>query len=443
MRKISCVLFVSCSFMSGVIFLLVTRRSTDKQPRTMLDLKQTTTKVNIDEQWLFLFSAVAELDSSSSKNYSRVILSAWDGSNKKSFSCYFKLDKMFTLVPAVQIRIKDNKAKFISKQFACDISFLSKLPNEIALVESIDSKPYPSSIEIHFIKNYNLKNSYFHKIYYPERRKGQIAICTKIAYDRLNPDRLVEWFEYQRLMGVDKVLSAVQTLNPEAVQVLEYYRKQGFLEIIKYPKVLPSHNTEYAKRGFDTKHRVFPQFFHDEQISVYHCKERLQGYEFVSVTDFDEFIVPAKQKTIKQLLKDDLLKNQPKAAGFTFNVSFFLTDSNQTEKSDLVTAKYLYKVGPRYECYKNLVLTDRVDTYSTHHFFPNSGFSKQIIPSEIAVLHHYRDCPGGPNWGDCSKQRRDRDTVMKRHTKELEDLVKKAKKEIKKIVIDKANSEFL
>lgn len=61
-----------------------------------------------------------------------------------------------------------------------------------------------------------------------------LAVCTKLTYDSVNAASLVEWFEAQRLLGVDKVITYPLRLdaNANAKKVLKYYEAVGFLEVI-------------------------------------------------------------------------------------------------------------------------------------------------------------------------------------------------------------------
>ena len=63
-------------------------------------------------------------------------------------------------------------------------------------------------------------------------RNSDLAVCAKLTYDSVN--LLALWFEAQRLLGVDKVITYPFRLdaNPNAKKVLKYYEAVGFLEII-------------------------------------------------------------------------------------------------------------------------------------------------------------------------------------------------------------------
>ncbi|KAK3588279.1 hypothetical protein CHS0354_030889 [Potamilus streckersoni] len=73
---------------------------------------------------------------------------------------------------------------------------------------------------------------------YPLRPHGNvtIALCTKQAYGNLNPSLVVEWLEYNRNMGVDKVITFVDASNliENTSEILRYYQKMGFVDIIPY-----------------------------------------------------------------------------------------------------------------------------------------------------------------------------------------------------------------
>lgn len=58
-----------------------------------------------------------------------------------------------------------------------------------------------------------------------------------------------------------------------------------------------------SDRGFESGNWHFEQSNHDEQIAVYTCQAFLQGYELVTIIDFDEFIVHEQFISYKTMLK--------------------------------------------------------------------------------------------------------------------------------------------
>ena len=56
----------------------------------------------------------------------------------------------------------------------------------------------------------------------------------------------------------------------------------------------------------DTIPRTFKhasgQLFNDLRLSVYDSFEKMSGYTYFGIIDFDEFLIPAGNKTIKEML---------------------------------------------------------------------------------------------------------------------------------------------
>lgn len=58
-------------------------------------------------------------------------------------------------------------------------------------------------------------------------------MCAKIAYGSVDAQKLIEWFEVNRLLGVDKVYIHTYKLNNLAMKVLEYYESIGIAMVFK------------------------------------------------------------------------------------------------------------------------------------------------------------------------------------------------------------------
>lgn len=64
-------------------------------------------------------------------------------------------------------------------------------------------------------------------------KDGGLAICSQITYGDTDASMLVEWFETQKLLGIDKIMTHTYQLNSEAMQVLEHYESEGYLLLVK------------------------------------------------------------------------------------------------------------------------------------------------------------------------------------------------------------------
>lgn len=69
----------------------------------------------------------------------------------------------------------------------------------------------------------------------------------------------------------------------------------------------------------------------------------------------------------------ELTSLYPKAAGFTFYTSFYLTDKANMYNG-ILTSSYVIKVAPRMECQKNVYLPNRTIMTSTHYVDPSENY---------------------------------------------------------------------
>jgi hypothetical protein len=104
-------------------------------------------------------------------------------------------------------------------QYVCPIVVESNLIKLVSVV--LGSKVCPADSKYYVKLNIE-----------PTERNPKLAICTKLTYDDVDPIPIVEWFEAQRILGVDKVVTYPYRLNANALKVLKYYESVGLLDII-------------------------------------------------------------------------------------------------------------------------------------------------------------------------------------------------------------------
>ncbi|CAL1534833.1 unnamed protein product [Lymnaea stagnalis] len=231
---------------------------------------------------------------------------------------------------------------------------------------------------------------------HPRDVPGGLAVCAKIAHSGgLDPEKVIEWFEVQRLLGVDKVLM-FDMGNPENLtRVLRYYQDLGILDLQPYelPGAPPNRTLmERDKRTY--------QFHHDESMAVLECRQRMAGYTYVMSHDVDEFIIPRRNVGLKQFFKEKMEMYQD-SAGFYFDAEFFIYNWGPTNpEEDLMLTRYRKATKPHWECTKYVYLPARVLSSTTHSIFPISPYTTYKIEAADAVLHHYRRCPDDV-WPTC------------------------------------------
>uniref|UniRef100_A0A0B7APZ7 Glycosyltransferase family 92 protein n=1 Tax=Arion vulgaris TaxID=1028688 RepID=A0A0B7APZ7_9EUPU len=258
-------------------------------------------------------------------------------------------------------------------------------------------------------------------VIYPSRVPGGLAICGKIAYSGgLDPEKVIEWFELQRILGVDKVL-IYDLGNPESLnRVFRYYQEIGILDLQPYE--LPGGPPNRTMIGKDIGTM---QFHHDESMAVLECRQRMAGYSYVMSHDLDEYIIPRQHIGLKQFFKEQMEKFQD-SAGFYFDAEFFIYDWGATNvEEDLVLTRYRKATKPHWECTKFVFLPHRILSIVTHSMLQLSPYRTYRIPSNEAVIHHYRRCPSNV-WPTCLPETII-DNVMTRYL-DLHDRVLKVRK---------------
>ncbi|VDI03556.1 Hypothetical predicted protein [Mytilus galloprovincialis] len=364
-----------------------------------------------------VFSAVAQAKTKWSFIES-IVLNVLDGSRNSNCDCciYGYQGTPIYRVNAVVKETYIHNSKFtdlIARQFQCSVKKIGFRMVNIQLVGKMES----CSI------SYNL-----HPVLYPEIKENGFGICSKIAYNYLNPLHLIEWFEYQKMMGVDMVLISLQSLNKDAYKVLRYYEKEGITTLISFPNDMPGK----LDRGFRLKNWHYHQSSHDEQVAVYSCKEFFQGFAFVAIIDFDEIIVNDRFSEYTQILMSEILPSYPDASAFTLNVSFFITDWGVSGVEPLITSKYIRRTYPLAYRYKNIYLPNRTESIDTHGIWSKKGYRRISLRSHNVILHHYRDCNKLDMFpGDCMSFPKYTDTKMILIMPKLYDRVIAAKKRCK------------
>ncbi|CAL1543241.1 unnamed protein product [Lymnaea stagnalis] len=296
---------------------------------------------------------------------------------------------------------------YVARQFSCSVPVLkgAPLPAKITLTSSSQC-----SSDV---------NDYL-EVLYPPRHPGGLAVCAKIAHSGgLDPGKVIEWFEMQRLLGVDKIL-IYDLGNQESINtVFRYYRKLGILDVQPYE--LPGTPKDRSlKEGF----KRTPQFVQDETMAVLECRHRMGGYSYVLSHDLDEMVIPRENISIKTLLEESLAL-YPNAAGFYFFTEFFILTWGPTHPDErLMVKRYRKTREPRWECYKYVYVTDRVISMLTHEIFPKDSYTTEVLPPDDVILHHYRQCPSD-TWGTCSVTTRI-DDVMVRY-RDLDETVLKVR----------------
>ncbi|KAL8582120.1 hypothetical protein ACOMHN_004040 [Nucella lapillus] len=231
------------------------------------------------------------------------------------------------------------------------------------------------------------KGSEYLRIQEPEIRPGSLGLCAKVLFGHeLDPRRLVEWFEMQRLLGVDKIVLFDLNHSAKMDKVLRYYVKSGLL--LRLPYKLPD-----RPWGRDIRRGTTSDRWGDEQVlTTWDCRLRLAGYGFVLALDLDEVVLPRNFLYLKPYLRKEFQK--PELAAIFFKVQFFVEGWGPVDrKAPLHMLQYLNSTVPWDARLKYVYVPVRTHQPLTHQLEELPGYSCKRAPPWEAILFHYRKCP--------------------------------------------------
>ncbi|XP_045197976.2 uncharacterized protein LOC123552394 [Mercenaria mercenaria] len=236
------------------------------------------------------------------------------------------------------------------------------------------------------------------------RRKFTVCLSPlNFMYSRAY--ELIEWIELNRILGAEKFVVYNYSSASNVKEVLDYYSKRGFVEVIQWP--LPMAVDTYPATEVRAEIHYFGQ-----TAALHDCLYRnKRESEFIVNIDLDEFIIPHGNETTnwKEIVRKVDTNN---AKAFVFKNTHFRRDLNhkhskhswmndyqETKRFKLTTLQtfqrevkvYIKGVKSKY-----MVRTDGL-LYLMIHFVPELPLSQDItISEEIALLHHYKNFEHDP-----------------------------------------------
>ncbi|KAH9488017.1 hypothetical protein Btru_067298 [Bulinus truncatus] len=337
----------------------------------------------IQDRGIEIMSAIYDLHHPNKSQSHFVLLSFLRHSSNRKFVCCFRTSLESEYYEQVSAELD-----YIDLRFIVDLQnavFTCQLKNSHRDYKYVTFAPESCSQNI----------SSHLTIVYPVPRSWELAVCTKLAYSKLDPVHLVEWFEYMKLVGVSKVLTFYNNINPDSLKVFHYYISTGFLELISYkPRSLKG----FIDVTFTDENSQTRQARQDKTLLVRDCQHRLGGYDYVMTVDFDELPVPIRPYGTINWIIMELLLNFPDASGFRMDPILMPPEWTKPRAGGLY--HWQFDVGtyiPPY-CRKWIYLPKRTWLASTHENIPKKGYKTYVIPSTLLHFLHFRSCKS--EWHD-------------------------------------------
>ena len=217
-----------------------------------------------------------------------------------------------------------------------------------------------------------------------------LGICT-VTYFDLDPYRVLEWVEMQRVLGVTGIVLYNTSLNLQTSRVLHHYYSIGYMDI------------RQAWRSVE-------QFYRDEigllnQLVLNDCLYRyMHTFKYIMILDPDEVILPKGFSTLPEMISN-LSRDNPRVTEYHFLHAFLVTEISFGAKPDFTKPSYSYFLRYRYRTQfrrnamwhhvKSIFVADQCLTTCNHycasHFDAKKKTVESFVDTSIAYQHHYRD----------------------------------------------------
>ena len=225
----------------------------------------------------------------------------------------------------------------------------------------------------------------------PEVKKN-LLVCLKslyiptndTEYQPLDPLHMVEWFELNKILGVDHVTAYIHSINTEQAKVFNIYVKQGFLDVLSSASPPDSDpNTVMV---------------HSRSETINDCLYRnMYSYHKIMIMDTDEFMVPGKRDNLWDLISQ-VAENRGvslEKTMFSLRNQHYYTDDPQLQPSLLLTQFAIKHIPPEKVKFRaKMILDSNVCFLATAHkcraLVP--GTTDITLSAGEAVLHHYKAC---------------------------------------------------
>ncbi|KAG4072993.1 hypothetical protein HA402_009412 [Bradysia odoriphaga] len=269
----------------------------------------------------------------------------------------------------------------------------------------------------------------------------KIGVCIKpFHYNYDSALYLLEFLEMYSLLGVSHFTFYNHTLGPDAACILRHYIDEGLASSNSITEDGIAQRPTISMLPWDLRMQSQKEIRTEGLFAAFNdCLYRsMYRYQYVAFVDVDEFIVPRRNDTLKDLLKWLSLKpNNINTGAYLFQNAFFYLQfaddslmyernvSNPALRSALITQRKTRrrsKLNPhrqrsKYICKPELVV--EVGNHFVWEFMPGQGHFN--VPSDVAILHHYRVCELGGD--DCVNDPSTVDRTAHKYSRRLTDRV--------------------
>ena len=272
---------------------------------------------------------------------------------------------------------------YVHMFYKCPLSGRKSIPKAVAM----STEPWcnQSSVMIPVYEELRLPN-----------KTVEIGVCVQTPVFRTGLSYLVSFIEMNRLLGAE-MFTMYYYYSEESHKALSFLMKQygDIVQLVRWNKQLDDHNTLH---------------YHGEILAINDCLYRnMKQTKYLIFIDLDELIIPRKHATLKDMLKE--VDQSSYSDSFVFINVLFLESkifslkrkieswrSQLCQRAQLPVYLFFFnRVTCSFDYFarsKLVVRADRITDMDIHSVCKRIGNTSHVlVPSELAVSHHYRARP--------------------------------------------------
>ncbi|XP_017557017.1 uncharacterized protein LOC108429569 isoform X2 [Pygocentrus nattereri] len=228
------------------------------------------------------------------------------------------------------------------------------------------------------------------------------TVCISVMYDYMNVLGLVQAMEMFKLLGVQKVAIYKTSCYPDTQKVLDYYVRQGFVDIIPWTV------SSYIKvaRGWKKSDSPGELEFFGQIVALNDCVYRyMYESQYVALQDLDELILPLKEDNWTRLIPQ-LEKIYQHHAGFEFENNVFPISLSSNKKPENTPGfwkqfkgenilPHVYRIPNDPNVFNNfkVIVNPRLVFKATVHGVLDSASGTVRVDPKIARMYHIKRYP--------------------------------------------------
>ncbi len=221
--------------------------------------------------------------------------------------------------------------------------------------------------------------------------KKDLLICVPTAKGDFDPTKLVEWVEYNRLLGVDKIVVYNHSLRAEPARVIKHYSDKQYINYRQYrdPFIDKDNNT----------------FAINHAIVLNDCLYRnVYNFKKIMVLYFDKMIVPRQDKHFIDMINyiDETRHiNDALPKCYLFQHSYFYLDFNPVSDDPpfVMSTRYLSRLPPDpHGVLSRSIIDPRIcislsqnKCWKVAPKYQNTTWEVRL-EENVSLVHHYTTC---------------------------------------------------